>query len=125
MSMMKDNFQMEINLLGKILNSPKEYYDVHSLISEGLFIDPLNRRIYKVLSELLNKGEKVDPLIIRSKINDPLISVRLGDCISSDHFSYITKHLVLFLSQEDKKTKLKSLLQNTTIKIDKGHDPDN
>jgi len=122
MSMMKDNFQMEINLLGKILNSPKEYYDVHSLISEGLFIDPLNRRIYKVLSELLNKGEKVDPLIIRSKINDPLISVRLGDCISSDHFSYITKHLVLFLSQEDKKTKLKSLLQNTTIKIDKGHD---
>ena len=53
-SQMKDNMDMEMRLIGKIISNPRDYYDCHSLISEEIFTDPLNRKIYKVVSDRLD-----------------------------------------------------------------------
>tara|TARA_R100000773_G_scaffold17822_1_gene16167 strand:- start:3069 stop:4391 length:1323 start_codon:yes stop_codon:yes gene_type:complete len=119
---MKDNIDMENRLIGKIMSNPKDYYDCHSLISENIFKDPLNKRIYKVISSKLDSGLKADMMDISSSIKDPLVDLRVAECISSDHYGYITKKIVLYLSQEEKKGKLKSLVESTSKKIDSGDD---
>ena len=121
-SQMKDNMDMEMRLIGKIMSNPRDYYDCHSLISEEIFTDPLNRKIYKVVSERLDKGDKVDMIIISSAIKDPLVDLRVAECMNLDHYAYITKNMVLYLSQEDKKIRLKKLAELTTKKIDNGDD---
>jgi replicative DNA helicase len=121
-SQMKDNMDMEMRLIGKIMSNPRDYYDCHSLISEEIFSDPLNRKIYKVVSERLDKGDKVDMIIISSAIKDPLVDLRVAECMNLDHYAYITKNMVLYLSQEDKKIRLKKLAELTTKKIDNGDD---
>ena len=113
---MKDNMDMENRLIGKIMSNPKDYYDCHSLISEDLFKDPLNKRIYRVISTKLDSGLKADMIDISSSIKDPLVDLRVAECISSDHYGYITKKIVLYLSQEEKKGKLKSLVEITSTK---------
>lgn len=119
---MKDNMEMEMRLIGKIMSNPRDYYDCHSLISEEIFTDPLNRKIYKVVSDKLDKGDKADMIIISSAIKDPLVDLRVAECMNSDYYAYITKNMVLYLSQEDKKIKLKKLAELTTKKIDNGDD---
>jgi replicative DNA helicase len=119
---MKDNMDMEMRLIGKIMSNPRDYYDCHSLISEEIFTDPLNRKIYKVVSERLDKGNKADMIVISSSIKDPLVDLRVAECMNSDHYAYITKNMVLYLSQEDKKIRLKKLAELTTKKIDNGDD---
>jgi len=119
---MKDNFEVEKRLIGKIMSNPKDYYDNHSLISESLFVDPLNRKIYKSLSDTLDKGNRPDMIDVLSSIKDPLSDFRLAECMSSDHYGFITKNMILFLSQEDKKIKLKKLAEHTSKKVDNGDD---
>ena len=119
---MKDNFEVEKRLIGKIMSNPKDYYDNHSLISEGIFVDPLNRKIYKSLSDTLDKGNRPDMIDVLSSIKDPLSEFRLAECMSSDHYGFLTKNMILFLSQEDKKIKLKKLAEHTSKKIDNGDD---
>jgi replicative DNA helicase len=119
---MKDNMEMEKRLIGKIMSNPRDYYDCHSLISDEIFTDPLNRKIYRVVSDRLDKGDKTDMIVISSAIKDPLVDLRVAECMSSDHYAYITKNMVLYLSQEDKKIKLKKLAELTTKKIDNGDD---
>jgi replicative DNA helicase len=119
---MKDNMDMEMRLIGKIMSNPRDYYDCHSLISEEIFTDPLNRKIYKVVSDRLDKGDKTDMIIISSTIKDPLVDLRVAECMNTDHYAYITKNMVLYLSQEDKKIRLKKLAELTTKKIDNGDD---
>jgi replicative DNA helicase len=119
---MKDNMEMEMRLIGKIMSNPKDYYDCHSLMSEEIFSDPLNRKIYRVVSEKLDKGEKADMIIISSAIKDPLVDLRVAECMNLDHYAYITKNMVLYLSQEDKKIRLKKLAEHTSKKIDNGDD---
>ena len=121
-SQMKDNMDMEMRLIGKIMSNPRDYYDCHSLISEEIFTDPLNRKIYKVVSERLDKGDKADMIVISSAIKDPLVDLRVAECMNLDHYAYITKNMVLYLSQEDKKIRLKKLAELTTKKIDNGDD---
>jgi len=119
---MKDNIEMEKGLIGRIMMNPKDYYDCHSLMSEDIFSDPLNRKIYKVVADRLDKGEKVDMLIVCSKVKDPLIDLRVAECYSGNHSNYITEHMILFLSQEEKKVRLKKLVEITNNKINKGVD---
>ena len=121
-SQMKDNMDMEMRLIGKIMSNPRDYYDCHSLISEEIFTDPLNRKIYRVVSERLDKGDKADMIVISSAIKDPLVDLRVAECMNLDHYAYITKNMVLYLSQEDKKIRLKKLAELTTKKIDNGDD---
>lgn len=99
---MKDNMDMEKRLIGKMMSTPKDYYDCHSLMSEELFSDPLNKKIYKVISSRLDNGDKADMIDICSNVKDSLVDLRMAECLSSDHYGYITKNLVLYLSQEDK-----------------------
>ena len=119
---MKDNMDMEMRLIGKIMSNPRDYYDCHSLISEEIFSDPLNRKIYRVVSDRLDKGDKTDMIVISSSIKDPLVDLRVAECMNTDHYAYITKNMVLYLSQEDKKIRLKKLAELTTKKIDNGDD---
>lgn len=119
---MRGSFETEKRLIGKIMSSPKDYYDNHSLITEGIFLDPLNRKIYKAISHKLDKGDKPDILDVTTNIKDPLCYLRLAECIASDHYAYLTKNMILFLAQEDKKIRLKKLAEHTSKKIDNGDD---
>ena len=76
---MKGSFETEKRLIGKIMSSPKDYYDNHSLITEGIFLDPLNRKIYKAISNKLDKGDKPDILDVTTNIKDPLCHLRLAE----------------------------------------------
>ena len=119
---MKDNIEMEKRLIGKMMSTPRDYYDNHSLVSASIFTDPLNKKIYNVISSNLDKGDKVDMITIGSSIKDPLLDFRLAECLSSDHYGYLTKNIILFLSQEEKKIRLKKLTEVTSKKIDRGDD---
>lgn len=119
---MKDNKDMEVRLIGKLLNNPKDYYDYHSQLSESIFKDPLNKKIYKVISSYLDKGDKVDMITISSSIKDSFVDVRVAECMSSDYYAYITGNMVAYLSQEDKKIRLKKLTETMTNRIDRGDD---
>ena len=119
---MKDNTDMEIALLGRIMSYPKEYYDSHSLIAREIFKDPLNKKIYTVVSDRLDKGEKVDLVIVSSLIKDPLSDYRIAECYAKDFSHYNTEHMVLFLSQEEKKIRLKKVVELTNNKINRGDD---
>tara|TARA_R110002020_G_scaffold9539_2_gene37438 strand:- start:5923 stop:7260 length:1338 start_codon:yes stop_codon:yes gene_type:complete len=119
---MKDNVEMEKKLLGRIMQYPRDYYDNHSLISEDIFSDPLNRKIYKVVSSRLDVGEKVDMLIVSTEVKDSLADYRVAECYTSDFHNYITEHMILFLSQEEKKVRLKRLLELTDKKMKNGTD---
>ena len=119
---MKDNKDMEVRLIGKLLNNPKDYYDYHSQLSDSIFKDPLNKKIYKVISNHLDKGDKVDMITISSSIKDSLVDIRVAECMSSDYYAYITGNMVAYLSQEDKKIRLKKLTETMTNRIDRGDD---
>ena len=119
---MKDNIKMENRLIGKLMSFPKEYYDCHALMSDVMFADPLNKKIFRSLSQKLDKGRKVDIMSIAKDVKDPLVNIRLSDCLDSDYFSYITRNMVLYLLQEEKKVRLKSLVERSHKKIDAGED---
>ena len=119
---MTDNKDMEMRLLGRIMSHPREYYDNHSLISEGMFSDVLNRKIYKVVSSRLDSGEKVDLVILNTLVKDSMAGYRIAECYSVDFSHYNTEHMILFLSQEEKKIRLKKLLETTNNKLNKDED---
>ncbi len=119
---MKDSFDTEKRLLGKMMSNSRDYYDNHSLITERIFLDPLNRKIYKAISSRLDKGSKPDILDITTSIKDPLCDVRLAECMASDHYAYLTKNMVLFLLEQDKKESLKRLVEHANKKINNNDD---
>jgi len=119
---MTDNDEMEVMLLGRIMSYPKEYYDNHNLITEGIFKDSLNRKIYKQVSLRLDAGEKIDLISLSQLVKDPLAQYRLVECYSKDFSLYNTKHLILYLSQEEKKIRFKKLLEVSNNMINKGDD---
>ena len=91
-------------------------------MSEGMFTDPLNRKIYKVVSDRLDLGEKVDLVILTKLVKDSLAPYRLAECYSLDFSHYNTEHMILFLSQEEKKIRLKKLIEVTNNKLNKNDD---
>ena len=119
---MTDNEEMEVMLLGRIMSYPKEYYDNHSLITKSIFKDSLNRKIYNQVSSRLDSGEKVDLLILSQSVKDPLAQYRLVECYSKDFSLYNTTHLILYLSQEEKKIRFKKLLEVSNNMMNKGDD---
>lgn len=119
---MTDNEEMEVMLLGRIMSYPKEYYDNHSLITEAIFKDSLNRKIYNQVSSRLDSGEKVDLLILSQLVKDPLAQYRLVECYSKDFSLYNTTHLILYLSEEEKKIRFKKLLEVSNNMMNKGDD---
>tara|TARA_R110002110_G_scaffold57973_2_gene165022 strand:- start:287 stop:1621 length:1335 start_codon:yes stop_codon:yes gene_type:complete len=119
---MTDNEEMEVMLLGRIMSYPKEYYDNHGLITESIFKDSLNRKIYNQVSTRLDSGDKVDLLILSQSVKDPLAQYRLVECYSKDFSLYNTTHLILYLSQEEKKIRFKKLLEVSNNMMNKGDD---
>ena len=119
---MTDSIEMEKKLLGRLISNPRDYYDNHSLISSDIFSDHLNKSIYKVIESRLDSGEKVDMLILSSKVSDKDVDYRLAQCIGSDYHNYITEHMILFLSQEEKKIRLSNLINKTVSKIKNNED---
>ena len=83
---------------------------------------PLNKKIYSAVASNLDKGERVDLITISTLVKDSLVQVRFAECMSSDHYGFVTANLVTFLSEEDKKVRLKRLTENMTKRIDKGDD---
>ena len=119
---MKDKVEMEKRLIGKLMSKPDEYYDLHGMLSEDIFSDNLNKRLYKSISTILNDGGRLDMINVTKGIKGRDASIRLAECVSLDHYAYIGKNIVLFLSQEDKKVKLKKLAKSTIKRLDNGDD---
>ena len=56
----EDKIEMEKRLIGKLMSKPSEYYDLHGMLSEEIFNDSLNKKLYKSISSILNDGGKLD-----------------------------------------------------------------
>jgi len=119
---MKDRVEMEMRLIGKLMSESSQYYDLHGMLSEDIFNDNLNKKLYVSISNILNKGGKLDILGVTKGFKDNKLDLRLMECIGTDHYAYIGKNIVLFLSQEDKKFRLKKLAESTIKKLDNGDD---
>tara|TARA_R100000951_G_scaffold116374_1_gene127882 strand:+ start:1314 stop:2636 length:1323 start_codon:yes stop_codon:yes gene_type:complete len=119
---MKDKIEMEKRLIGKLMTKPSEYYDLHGMLSEDIFNDSLNKKLYKSISTILNSGGKLDMISVTKGFKNNDAVTRLVECTSLDHYAYIGKNIVLFLSQEDKKVRLKKLAQSTIKRLDNGDD---
>ena len=97
--------QIERTLLGKIINNPQEYYNNHSLLEPTLFSNSFNRRLYNVLSEKLDKGEKIDLVDLSENIDnieDVAVMMRDDAMLETQ-----AQTCVLVLSQHQKKEQLK------------------
>ena len=79
---MTDNHHLEKVLLGKILMNQSIYYDHHGLLSENLFDDALNQKIYKNIETILDKGDTLDLLGARKGIRDSTVDFRLTEAMS-------------------------------------------
>jgi replicative DNA helicase len=119
---MKDKIEMEKRLIGKLMSKPNEYYDLHGMLSEDIFNDSLNKKLYKSISNILNNGDKLDMIGVTKGFKGGDATIRLAECIGLDHYAYIGRNIVLFLSQEDKKVRLKKLAQSTIKRLDNGDD---
>jgi replicative DNA helicase len=119
---MKDKIEMEKRLIGKLMSKPSEYYDLHGMLSEDIFNDNLNKKLYKSISSILNDGGKLDMIGVTKGFKGSDASIRLVECMGLDHYAYIGRNIVLFLSQEDKKVRLKKLAQSTIKRLDNGDD---
>ena len=119
---MKDKIEMEKRLIGKLMSKPSEYYDLHGMLSEEIFNDSLNKKLYKSISSILNDGGKLDMIGVTKGFKSGDASIRLVECMGLDHYAYIGRNIVLFLSQEDKKVRLKKLAQSTIKRLDNGDD---
>lgn len=119
---MKDKIEMEKRLIGKLMSKPSEYYDLHGMLSEEIFNDSLNKKLYKSISSILNDGGKLDMIGVTKGFKNNDASIRLVECMGLDHYAYIGRNIVLFLSQEDKKVRLKKLAQSTIKRLDNGDD---
>ena len=119
---MRDRVEMEMRLIGKLMSDSSQYYDLHGMLSEDIFEDKLNKKLYVSISNILNKGGKLDIIGVTKGEKNNKLDLRLMECIGTDHYAYIGKNIVLFLSQEDKKFRLKKLAESTIKKLDNGDD---
>ena len=105
--------QIERTLIGKIINNPQEYYNNHSLLSPALFSNNYNRGIYKLISETLDKGDKVDLVMLSDKIDD---IENVAKMMSDDAMLETqAQTCVLVLTQHKKREQLKGF----TLKVNK------
>tara|TARA_R110002074_G_scaffold87945_3_gene194061 strand:- start:9156 stop:10493 length:1338 start_codon:yes stop_codon:yes gene_type:complete len=119
---MTDNHHLEKVLLGKILMNQSIYYDHHGLLSENLFDDALNQKIYKNIETILDKGDTLDLLGARKGIRDSTVDFRLTEAMSLSSEGYLIERIILSLSEVDKKAKIKSLISSTERKLDNEED---
>ena len=105
--------QIERTLIGKIINNPQDYYNNHSLLSPNLFSNKYNRRVYELVSSTLDKGDKVDLVMLSDKIDD---IENVAKMMSDDAmFETQTQTCVLVLNQHQKREQLKGF----TLKVNK------
>jgi len=105
--------QIERTLIGKIINNPQEYYNNHSLLSPALFSNNYNRGVYKLISETLDKGDKVDLVMLSDKIDD---IENVAKMMSDDAMLETqAQTCVLVLTQHKKREQLKGF----TLKVNK------
>ena len=64
-----DSRQIERTLIGKLINNPQEYYNNHSLMSNDLFDDSKNKKIYEYISKELEGGRKIDLMSLNKDIS--------------------------------------------------------
>jgi replicative DNA helicase len=64
-----DSRQIERTLIGKLINNPQEYYNNHSLMSDDLFDDSKNKKIYEYISKELEGGRKIDLMSLNKDIS--------------------------------------------------------
>ena len=120
---MIDSLDIEKKLLGRLMTKPNNYYDNHSMLSEDLFTDPINKRIYGSISKRLDEGDSVDILSVSRDLKGvPDADYRVAVCYTDATGGYLVEKMILLLMQEDKKRKLNKVLKDTLGRVDKKDD---
>tara|TARA_R100000808_G_scaffold24739_1_gene57962 strand:- start:2097 stop:3398 length:1302 start_codon:yes stop_codon:yes gene_type:complete len=107
-----DSIQVERTLIGKLINNPQEYYNNHSLISDELFEDPKNKKIFKYISEELQNGNKIDLMSLNETVKNKGENLTYDLAKMMHEEAYIqTEALtcILILSERKKKEQLFNL----------------
>lgn len=107
---MIDSKELEEILLGKIFEKKSLYYDHHNSLSEDLFKDPLNRKIFANFKRVLDKGEALDVISAIDGIKDPEAMTRVAEAMSMAGHRYLPENVIGLLSEMTHKASLKSVL---------------
>jgi len=123
---MKDNHEIEQALLSKLVNKPKEYYDNHQTLREGLFTSKYNKAIYRWIDAEYQEGGKFDLLKCIQDISkykelkgdtgiDYNVIMVVNDALGYMHEATT---LIQALTNSFKKSSVKDLCQNILSNID-------
>lgn len=114
--MLLDNEQIERTLIGKIISNPQEYYNHHSLLSDELFLNLVNKRIYNYISEELEGGRKIDLLSLNQAISKKgeNLTYELAKMVNEEAY-FETQALTCILVLNQRKKKDEILMMNNKI----------
>ena len=116
LQMSVDSSQIERTLIGKIINNPQEYYTHHSLLSDDIFEDPKNKRIYGYISEELQNGNKIDLLSLSKTISKRGENLTYDIAKMTNDEAYMqTEALTCILILNEKRKKDEIMMMNHKI----------
>lgn len=123
---MKDSQEVEQALISKLVNKPKEYYDNHQSLREGLFTNKYNKAIYRWIDAEYQEGRKFDLLKCIQDISkykgfkdDTAVTYEVMASIN-DSLGYMheAETLIRNLTDSFKKSSVKILCQEILLGID-------
>ena len=76
--------QLEKHVLGGLLREPSVFADIEPFISEKDFYVKAHTAIFKVLKNLILKGEPIDSVIVSEKIKSCGASDSFRECFGND-----------------------------------------
>jgi len=123
---MKDNEEVELSLISKLINKPQEYYNNNELLKPSLFRNVYYRLIYKWIDEEYQNGGSFDILRCSKDIRKSeegkgldMIDYNVSMVTNSD-YSYMHEgiSLIMHLTNSMKKKKVKSLCEVILFGID-------
>lgn len=72
------NVEAERALLGAVMRNNKGYHRVSHLIATAHFFDPIHQRVWDVASRLIESGQGVDPIVLKSEFDQARILNEVG-----------------------------------------------
>ena len=93
-----NNIEAEQALLGAVLVNNDAYYRVSDFLKSNHFYEPLHRRIFEVLSELIRMGKMANPVTIKTFLP---AEEKVGDMTVSQYLARLAAEAVTVINAAD------------------------
>lgn len=117
------SLQMERHALCGLIRNPDVFADVSQFLTEHDFYNDVHRTMYCVIRDSLEKGEKIDIVMLGQRINNLGISfkdeINIFDYIESISFSHVSEKATTDSAKELLSLRIKREIIDTAEKIKK------